>query len=47
VGLFTKVREQKLIGSLVFSPAHPSFDQFKNYVDRGTQFKARAREMLA
>jgi UDP-N-acetylmuramoylalanine--D-glutamate ligase len=47
VGLFTKVREQKLTGNLVFSPAHPSFDQFKNYVDRGLQFKAKAREILA
>jgi UDP-N-acetylmuramoylalanine--D-glutamate ligase len=46
-GLFTKVREQKLSGSLVFSPAHPSFDQFKNYGDRGLQFKAMAREILA
>lgn len=47
VGLFKLVRAQQLTGNLVFSPAHPSFDQFKNYVDRGTQFKARAREMLS
>lgn len=46
VGLFTRVKAQGLTGSLVFSPAHPSFDQFKNYVDRGAQFKARARELL-
>lgn len=46
VGLFLRVKAQKLVGSLVFSPAHPSFDQFKNYVDRGVQFKARAREIL-
>jgi UDP-N-acetylmuramoylalanine--D-glutamate ligase len=26
-------------GVVLFSPAYPSFDQFKNYVDRGQQFK--------
>lgn len=41
------VKEGKLTGNLVFSPAHPSFDQFKNYVDRGEKFKAWARECLA
>jgi UDP-N-acetylmuramoylalanine--D-glutamate ligase len=35
-----------LTGNLVFSPAFPSFDQFKNYVDRGEKFKAWAREAL-
>ncbi len=33
-----------LKGNLVFSPGFPSFDQFKNYVDRGEKFKAWARE---
>jgi UDP-N-acetylmuramoylalanine--D-glutamate ligase len=33
-------------GNLVFSPAFPSFDQFKNYVDRGEKFKAWAREVF-
>jgi len=33
-----------LKGNLVFSPAFPSFDQFKNYVDRGECFKKWARE---
>ncbi len=35
-----------LKGNLVFSPAFPSFDQFKNYVDRGEKFKAWARELI-
>ncbi len=35
-----------LKGNLVFSPAFPSFDQFKNYVDRGEKFKAWAREIF-
>ncbi len=35
---------QGLKGNLVFSPAFPSFDQFKNYVDRGEKFKVWARE---
>ncbi len=39
-------RTQGLTGNLVFSPAHPSFDQFKNYVDRGETFKRLAREIL-
>lgn len=42
--VFEMVKQQKLIGNLVFSPAFPSFDQFKNYVDRGDKFKAWARE---
>lgn len=36
-----------LKGHLVFSPAFPSFDQFKNYVDRGEKFKEWAREIIA
>jgi UDP-N-acetylmuramoylalanine--D-glutamate ligase len=35
-----------LKGNLVFSPAFPSFDQFKNYVDRGEKFKSWARELF-
>lgn len=35
-----------LKGHLVFSPAFPSFDQFKNYVDRGEKFKALAIKSL-
>ena len=40
--VFQKVKGLK--GNLVFSPAFPSFDQFKNYVDRGEKFKAWASE---
>jgi len=39
--VFEKARGLK--GNLVFSPAFPSFDQFKNYVDRGEKFKEWAR----
>ena len=42
-----KAREQKLKGHLVFSPAFPSFDQFKNYIDRGEKFKEWAREVFS
>ncbi|MCM2349800.1 MAG: UDP-N-acetylmuramoyl-L-alanine--D-glutamate ligase [Bacteriovoracaceae bacterium] len=42
--VFEMVKQQKLKGNLVFSPAFPSFDQFKNYVDRGDKFKVWARE---
>lgn len=34
-----------LKGNLVFSPAYPSFDQFKNYVDRGEKFKTMVKEI--
>lgn len=34
------VIENKLAGVLLFSPAFPSFDQFKSYVDRGEKFTA-------
>lgn len=40
--VFHKMKGQQ--GNLVFSPAFPSFDQFKNYVDRGEKFKLWARE---
>jgi len=41
------VKEQKLTGNLVFSPAFPSFDQFKNYVHRGESFKAWSQEYFS
>lgn len=44
--VFAKVKEQGLKGNLVFSPAFPSFDQFKNYVDRGDKFKDWAKEIF-
>jgi UDP-N-acetylmuramoylalanine--D-glutamate ligase len=37
--VFKIVNEKDLKGNLVFSPSFPSFDQFKNYVDRGEKFK--------
>jgi UDP-N-acetylmuramoylalanine--D-glutamate ligase len=40
---YLKYHEPK--GVLVFSPGHPSFDQFKNYVDRGEKFKATMLEL--
>ncbi len=45
--VFQKAREEGLSGNLVFSPAFPSFDQFKNYVDRGEKFKEWAREAFS
>jgi len=42
--VFQKVKG--LEGNLVFSPGFPSFDQFKNYVDRGEKFKICAKESL-
>ena len=39
-------KNEKLKGHLVFSPAFPSFDQFKNYVDRGEKFKLWAKEIF-
>ncbi|MCR9205405.1 MAG: UDP-N-acetylmuramoyl-L-alanine--D-glutamate ligase [Halobacteriovoraceae bacterium] len=39
-----QVKEKE--GVLVFSPAFPSFDQFKNYVERGTVFKTLVSQIL-
>lgn len=44
--VFELAKAENLQGNLVFSPAFPSFDQFKNYVDRGEKFKEWARESL-
>lgn len=44
--LILKVKEQNLKGDLVFSPGHPSFDQFTSYVNRGDTFKYKIREGL-
>ncbi len=41
--VFKIAKEEGLKGHLVFSPAFPSFDQFKNYVDRGEKFKSWAK----
>ena len=42
--IFEMIKSEKLKGNVVFSPAFPSFDQFKNYVDRGDKFKQWARD---
>ncbi len=42
--VFELAKSGSLKGKLVLSPAFPSFDQFKNYVDRGEKFKQWARE---
>lgn len=44
--VFNYAKTHNLQGNLVFSPSFPSFDQFKNYVDRGEKFKAWAREIF-
>lgn len=44
--LIAKIGEEKLKGDLVFSPGHPSFDQFTSYVHRGESFKSKIREGL-
>jgi UDP-N-acetylmuramoylalanine--D-glutamate ligase len=42
-----QVKKNELKGNLVFSPSYPSFDQFKNYVDRGEKFKTWVREVFS
>jgi UDP-N-acetylmuramoylalanine--D-glutamate ligase len=46
-GLKDYLQTNKLQGVLIFSPAHPSFDQFKDYKDRGKQFKQQMLELTA
>mgnify|MGYP001627352462 CR=1 FL=1 len=45
-GVVAWVKQNAPKGDLVFSPGHPSFDQFKSYVDRGEKFKAIVRDQL-
>ncbi len=42
--VFEICRKDHVKGNLVFSPAFPSFDQFKNYINRGELYKEWARE---
>lgn len=44
--VFDLAKKGTLRGNLVFSPGFPSFDQFRNYVDRGEKFKAWAKEVF-
>lgn len=41
-----KIKKDNLVGTLVFSPGFPSFDQFKNYVDRGEKFKEKVNRVM-
>jgi len=40
------MKKEKRKGNLIFSPGFPSFDQFKNYVDRGEKFKEMVTQIL-
>lgn len=44
-GVVSKIKEHNFSGTLLFSPAFPSFDQFKNYADRGNSFKNKINEI--
>lgn len=45
-GALNFAKSEELKGNLVFSPAYPSFDQFKSYVHRGDTFKKLVGEIL-
>jgi len=44
--IFDYVCSNNLKGSLLFSPAFPSFDQYKNYEIRGARFTQLSRDLL-
>lgn len=44
--VFNMIRSKKLKGSLLFSPAFPSFDQYKDYEERGEDFFKKVKEIL-
>jgi UDP-N-acetylmuramoylalanine--D-glutamate ligase len=44
--IFDYVRSSSLKGCLLFSPAFPSFDQYKNYEVRGARFTKLSRDLL-
>lgn len=45
-GVLNYCRDNKSSGLLLFSPAFPSFDQFKNYAERGRIFKEKVSTLL-
>lgn len=46
-GALNFAKNEGLSGNLVFSPAYPSFDQFKSYVHRGETFKKLVSEIMS
>ena len=43
--IFSYIKIHRLKGNLLFSPAFPSFDQFKDYVERGRYFTQLAKNL--
>jgi UDP-N-acetylmuramoylalanine--D-glutamate ligase len=43
--IFAMIKEKELKGNLLFSPAFPSFDQYKNYEARGAHFTRLVQEL--
>ena len=44
--IFEMLAVKKLQGNLLFSPAFPSFDQYKDYEHRGEDFTQRAKNLI-
>ncbi len=43
VDIMEVIKKDISVGTILFSPAFPSFDQYKNYVDRGETFSSLVR----